>query len=535
MGGKKMRYLAAAIVFSLSTTPLAFADVRTLLQAEFDAGMQVVSKGIVSESFVEHVYAENGYELMWASYGHVPRLLDTLADSKYEGLNPVDYHVPTLRLLHNDIQLGMASARQVQQFDVLLTDAVLTYAKHLLRGKVDPKTLSNDWDYNRREIERATATVALDKHIKAGTVSRGLRNLRTEFDNYKALKKALREFLALAERGEFVPVNVEPNQLRAGTRHAAVGQLAQRLVDVGDLSASDIPEGDLFSSAIFDAVVQYQKRHQLAATGIINKQTLEQINTPYKQRVNQIRANLERARWIEKQQAPELIIVNVPGYKLYYYKDGKEIWRTPVVVGADQSRTPIFTRQLRYLEFNPTWTVPRSKIPSIIEATQKDYRYFSDRRFYLVDNKGKRVEGDQVDWSKLSKNYFPYWIVQEPWENNSLGQVKFMFPNEHAVYLHDTPAKGLFKIEERAFSYGCIRVDQPMKLAEVILGSQGYNQSKISDVLANAKPTRVNVDRQIQVLLMYWTALHIDGENYFYPDIYGRDQPLIDALLAPIQ
>jgi len=511
----------------------ALADVRSILASEQNAEIPIAGEKLVSEHFVDHYYAMHDYKLVWSNYADIDSVIRVLENSIYEGLIPNDYHLDALKKLRLDISAD-DNAGSRNQFDVLLTDAVVTYALHMLNGKVDPASLSSDWDYSQVQVEEMALNIALDQHLKAGTVADSLANFATNFSGHSALKKLLKKYLDLEASGTFTPLSVKPNQLNAGSRHAEVALLAQRLVELGDLDASQVPVNDIFSTQLFEATKRFQKRHQIPQSGRVDKATLAELNTPFSTRADRIRVNLERGRWISQIKANEFIVVNIPSYNLHYFRNGERIWQTNVVVGKDQTKTPIFTRKLRYIEFNPTWTVPRSIIPSIITKTQADLSYFTDRRYYLMNRKGQRVNGDSVNWDKFSKNRFPYWIVQEPWKNNSLGQVKFMFPNEHAVYLHDTPAKGLFDMNERAFSHGCIRVSNPMKLAEIILSDQGYGASKIRDVVESEKTTRVNVTRDIDVLLMYWTAFSNDGVAVYHDDIYGRDSPLLKALNAPL-
>jgi len=527
-------FTAAVLVALLFYGTAVSADVRSMLESELNADMPIAGEHLVSEHFVDHYYAMHEYQLVWREYADIEGVIDVLEDSIYEGLMPADYHVGTLKQLYAKILAGDGGARLITEFDLLLTDAVVTYALHQLNGKVDPSSLSSDWDYSHIEVEEMALNLALDQHIKAQTVADSLANIRTNFSGRGALKALLKRYLDLGASGDFEPLKVKPNELNAGTRHSEVAALARRLVDLGDLDLAEMPTNSIFSKQMFEAVKRFQARHQLPQTGRIDKPTLRELNTSYETRADRIRVNLERGRWISHVEATEFIVVNVPSFDLHYFRDQKRIWQTNVVVGKDQTKTPIFTRKLRYIEFNPTWTVPRSIIPSIIEKTKADRSYFTDRRYYLVNNKGQRVDGNRVNWSKLSKNRFPYWVVQEPWENNALGQVKFMFPNEHAVYLHDTPAKGLFNMNERAFSHGCIRVSNPMKLAEIILSDKGYDEAKIRSVVSSRKTTRVNVGRDIDILLMYWTAFSNDGVATFHHDIYGRDEPLLKALKTPL-
>jgi len=206
-----------------------------------------------------------------------------------------------------------------------------------------------------------------------------------------------------------------------------------------------------------------------------------------------------------------------------------------VQVGKPFQKTPVFRDEMKYLVFNPTWTVPFSiATRDLLPQIQANPGILSTRGFDVRDSSGRNVDPANVDWSALSRRRFPYTLVQRPGPNNALGRVKFMFPNEHAVYLHDTPSKHLFDRAGRAFSAGCIRVEHPFELAEILLGPDGWNQKRFEDVLATGKETTVFLSKPLPVLLLYWTAqVSADGEVLFLPDIYERDDAIADALDAP--
>jgi murein L,D-transpeptidase YcbB/YkuD len=206
-------------------------------------------------------------------------------------------------------------------------------------------------------------------------------------------------------------------------------------------------------------------------------------------------------------------------------------------VGSAFHKSPIFRDEIKYIEVNPTWTVPYSiATREILPKIKRDPNYFASRDFDLKNNSGKFIDPSSVNWTTITKNNFPFWLVQRPGPNNALGRVKFMFPNEHAVYLHDTPSKALFSKAERAFSHGCIRVENPFDFAEQLLGGDGWNQEKFQQVLDSGKTKTVFLSSPMPVLLLYWTAMVTpDDVVYFYSDVYERDQKIVKALNEPFQ
>jgi hypothetical protein len=207
------------------------------------------------------------------------------------------------------------------------------------------------------------------------------------------------------------------------------------------------------------------------------------MNVTVEERIEQIRVNLERARWVLDNLDDDFVIVNIAGFRVYLYRDNEEAWSTRAVVGRTYRKTPVFRSTMRYLVFNPDWTVPYSiATKDILPKVQDDPGYLAAGDFIVKDRNGDVIEAADIDWSSLSRRNFPYTLVQQPGTNNALGEVKFMFPNEHAVYLHDTPGKGLFDRAARTFSSGCVRVEYPFRFAELLLEANGMDAANIEEL-----------------------------------------------------
>jgi murein L,D-transpeptidase YcbB/YkuD len=292
-------------------------------------------------------------------------------------------------------------------------------------------------------------------------------------------------------------------------------------------------EGTEYEGEIVAGVRRFQERHGLAADGAVGPATLAALNVPVEARIEQIRVNLERTRWIMGDVAEDFIVVNIAGFRLYLVRGGEPVWTTRVQVGQPYRRTPVFVATLTYLVLNPTWTVPPTILRrDILPAVRDDVGYLAARGIDVVDDSGMIVDAATVDWSSPS---FPYLLVQRPGPDNALGRVKFMFPNEHFVYLHDTPRRDLFDRESRAFSSGCIRVEHPLDLAGQLLG-EGWSQERIDAVLAAGRMQTVFLDDPIPVLLLYWTAeVDAAGRVVFHPDVYARDADVALGLAGPFR
>jgi murein L,D-transpeptidase YcbB/YkuD len=274
-------------------------------------------------------------------------------------------------------------------------------------------------------------------------------------------------------------------------------------------------------------------RRGLKPDGAVGNNTIAALNIPDEVIIDQIRVNLERIRWVLHEDLDTFIFVNIPGFRVYYVRDEKVQWSSRAQVGKPYRKTPVFRGEMTYLEFNPTWTIPPTILAKdILPAVKRDPAYLRQRNIRVLTRQGKVVDEKSIKWSNYSGRNFPYILRQEPGPNNALGLVKFIFPNKHAVYLHDTPSKSLFERDARAFSSGCIRIENPFELAKLLLG-EDWNDDRIQQVLKSKKTTKVNLSRPIPVILFYLTAFPAtNGKLHGRPDIYKRDQAILEDLNA---
>jgi murein L,D-transpeptidase YcbB/YkuD len=347
----------------------------------------------------------------------------------------------------------------------------------------------------------------------------------------------LADYREIAADGGYTPVP-DDGTLRKDDADPRVGTLVQRLAEGGwhngavALAQSGLP---VFDAAVDTAVKAFQARHGLEADGVAGPATFLALNISAQARVDQVRVNMERARWIGDLPVERTVLVNIAGFEAMLVEEGKISWQTRVIVGKDYTETPVFSDEISYVEFNPTWTVPRSIIRNeLAPKVIADPSYLDRNGYYLAYKDGTHLDAQSVDWSGVTPKSFPYWIVQKPGEKNALGRVKFMFPNKHSVYMHDTPQRQLFDRTVRSFSHGCIRTENPMTFAELLLGRQGWDRTRIDEAVASEKTIRVNLERKVPVTIMYWTVDTVGSELRFYPDIYGRDAKLLAALDAPM-
>ena len=311
--------------------------------------------------------------------------------------------------------------------------------------------------------------------------------------------------------------------LKPGQSHANIPLLRERLAEMGYLQPG-APAGTRFDPALEEAVRRFQQDNALDVDGIVGRQSFSLLNLRYARRVELLRINMDRFRWIAHSMSDDFIVVNIAGFELYYLRGHRVIWETPVMVGTVAHQTPVFTARLKYLEFNPTWTVPRSIIArSLFPKFSANPQYVIDNRYNLIDSDGRHADPLTLDWSAYTGRNFPYSVVQEPGPNNALGRVKFIFPNRYAVYLHDTPSRALFARSARAFSSGCVRVRNPLEFAEVLLDDpQQWSLGQVESLVESRKPQeRVFLQRPVDVMLMYWTTSPTPGGTVqFHADVY---------------
>ena len=497
---------------------------------------QLKTRGVevASGEFLVDVYARNQFQPAWTRLEQVAELLEAIKAVETDGLNPADYHVEQVQAGYQLLRSGEpVAADDRAELDLLFTDSLIRLGYHERFGKVNPYTLDPEWNFRRgaNDIDAAEETLAA---INSTSL---LASLKAQFPRgpfYERLRKGLARYRQIMANGGW-PEFPDGPTLRPGAQDERVAVLAQRLAITGDLPTGGfVPGDDVYGELLEAGVRHFQRRHGLDADGIIGPSTARALNVSVEDRVRQLKVNLERTRWVFDDISDDFILVNIAGFAAYVVRDGEVVWQTRVQVGKPFHKTPVFRDEMKYVVFNPTWTVPYSiATRDILPNAQANPGYIAERNFDVRNRNGDLVDPGSVDWSQLSRGNFPYTLVQRPGPDNALGRVKFMFPNEHAVYLHDTPSKHLFGRAERAFSAGCIRVENPFEFAEILLGRDGWTQERFKAVLDSGDTKTAFLSEPLPVLLLYWTAqVDEDGVVQFFQDIYDRDQPVADALNA---
>ena len=535
--------LAQTAVSGEASAEAVRQHLRTRIEAQ-RRGLDALSAGgdeVQASETVLQFYEQRQFAPLWVNDRGPSAALDGLLDALQrvvrDGLRPAAYHLETIQALSEQITSSRRpDPARLSDLELLSTDAFLLCASHLLTGRVSPTEITPTWNIPRRE---ADLFQTLEAAVSQGNVARALRSLRPPQPEYARLVKALQRYRRITASGGWPTVPEGPT-LKQGMEDERIAALRGRLRATGELATKAPDPSTAFDSTLHEAVVRFQTRHGLEPDGAVGPATRAALNVSAEDRVRQLIVNLERWRWLPQDLGRRHVLVNIAGFQLRVVEDGKDVMEMRVITGRPYRETPVFSGEISYLVLNPYWHVPYSiatedKLPEI----KKDPGYLSRQGFEVLQGWGadaQPIDPSTIDWATLSQKNFPYRLRQKPGPLNALGRVKFMFPNRHSVYLHDTPTRGLFSQAERSFSSGCIRVERPLELAEYLLDDQAqWSAEKIQGALNTSSAERSVILREkVPVHLQYWTAwAEEDGTVHFRNDVYERDESLHQALTAP--
>ena len=526
--------LAAALLAGFLASPGVRADgvmVDRLHALAENPAMRVQGHRVMTREIIQPFYEQRGWTRAWTDPGQAEELLGLLEAAPDHGMDPDDFMVDTLRSLVNDPNAAGSD------LDLLLTEALLRYAYNRAFGKVNPETIDPDINYDRQFRRDAPPHVTLAEVLAADSLPTQLEELVNEGPWYRVLQQELARLRDIKEAGGWPQVG-DGATLRTGDQEGRVIEIRQRLSRQPGLQLEATGDPSRFDESLEQAIRSFQQQHGLDVDGAVGPATLRALNVPLETREAQLRLGLERLRWIrgEADSNDTFVAVNIAGFRVYLVEEGDISWTTRGIIGTPYRKTPVFRGDMSYIEFNPTWTVPPSiHRKDVLPAIKKDPAYLANKHMEVLTRDGQRVDPATVDWPSLGSTA-PYIFRQTPGPWNALGQVKFIFPNSHFVFLHDTPNRSLFNRSERAFSSGCIRVEDPMTLADRILAREGgWNRERIDETVAGGQTTRANLQQKMPVFLLYLTAAPgSDGQVTYLDDVYDRDPPLLAALESPI-
>jgi L,D-transpeptidase YcbB len=493
---------------------------------------------IVAGDGVARYYEAEQFQPHWQDPARLDQLIAAIADLQWDGLDPEDYHVEALQSFRSDLRGGKSlSPADQADLEIVATDATMLALYHLYFGKVNPEKIDPQWNFAARPLDIEEGFDRFRAVIAAGQIQEAFEKARPQHPWYQRGRERLKEYRALEAAGGWSVISSGPT-LKPGTSDPRVPALRYRLKVTKDLAGDlqpPLPPQDMnYDPELEAAVKRFQQRHGLTPDGAVGPGTLAALNVPVSARIDQIRVNLERSRWVLHEMVGEFVLVDVAGFQVSYFKNNEPVWTSKVIVGRPYRETPIFRSTITYVVFNPTWTIPpgilvKDKLPIL----RKDPGYLKRNNIRVIDASGREVSPNSVNWSRYGAGKLPpYQLRQDPGDDNALGLVKIMFPNKYSVYLHDTPTKALFDKDERTFSSGCIRVQKAFELAELVLNDPAqWNQATMAEVVKAKAMKTVNLAKPVPVLLLYWTAQPTpDGQVLFRNDVYGRDPPTLAAL-----
>jgi len=477
---------------------------------------------------LEAYYQTFGGELLWLASSRANALISRLKNAEADGLDPNDY--PSKQLATISATGPSADKRGLAIIELYFSSAFLEYASDLKVGRFLPSKVDPNFFIESRTIDQQAALKDL---AQTDSIDRFFDAWQPPGQRYAELRTVLAKYRALAAKGGWNTVPLGES-IKPGMSDPRIPAIRARL-SLTDVASGEVgtAEGQLYGNALVEVVKRFQARQGLEGDGVIGSTTIVAMNVPVQERIKSIILAMERLRWMPENLGQQYLIVNIAGFELRRVNAGKVEERMAVVVGKPYHRTPVFSDRIRFLEFNPYWNVPPDiAVNEELPVLRRNPAGLSAQGFEVV--RGNQVsDPSSVDWSSVGPGHFPYQLRQRPGPNNALGRVKFMFPNPHNVYLHDSPARNLFERNVRAFSHGCIRLSRPLDLAEQVLrmgGVQGWSKERINDVVASTKNTVVNLREPLPVHITYLTAWADDGVANFRQDIYGHDAKLLAAL-----
>ena len=526
--------LKALLLLCLSSSPSAHADsswqkessryLEQLLKINPDQ-LQELKKPEVLE-----FYRHRKYKPMWSNEkGRLDRaydLLHVIIRAKDEGLEPDDYYLEDFYKYWGSTGLG-----ESVKLDLLLSAALYRYSNDVYTGRLDASDLDPDWHIKREspDVRRLFLDVA-----RKESIAKLLKQLPPQHDGYQSLKQQLQQFRELEQQGGWDRMGWGP-VLERGVQHEQVVLLRRRLKLTGDLVVDPFPDMDMYDRRLEEAVRNYQQRHGLGVDGKVGPQTRRSLNVSVGERISQIRINMERWRWLPRELGERHIRIDLAGFRLQVYDRDTVPLSMRVIVGRSNRKTPSFSSQMYHLMFNPYWNVPDNiAFEDMLPKIRRDPTYLARNQIRVIKGYGEKeqeLDYQSIDWSLYTETVqLPFRFRQDPGAINSMGRIKFMLPNSFEINLHDTPNKHLFNRSMRAYSSGCIRVEEPIALAEYVMGDE-WQQADIHKVIASKKNKVHHLPEPIPVHVLYQTAW-VDQDNiiHFQRDVYERDERLLAAL-----
>lgn len=523
----------AALILGAPVRATTVMDAEVLLSAPSGGVSAFIEyklehEGLKDQGALAAFYKSRDFKPYWVSSKGIKDraryLIAFIGESWTHGLNPNVYHADKIGSL-----VGAMAPGSLAELDVLLSDAFLRVGQDLTGIRVDPAELKTDRSYWRQPL---AASVLLSR-LSDGGVKGVLSDLQPEGRTYNRLRDELRSIVTedAPEYEAVLPIEIEAI-LRPGQSHSRVSDLRLRLGVDRETGFPDLYDDDLAA-----AIIQFQRKNGLKPDGYIGSQTLDVMNITRAQRIKQLVANLERLRWVSEDKPDKFVVVNIPSATLWAVEDNELAFEMPVIVGKKKRPTNMFITEITGVRFNPTWTVPYTiKREDIFPALQEDATYLAQKGMELISGRGENamsIDPTSIDWLSMDvDDLSQFRMVQTPGVHNPLGRVRVLMPNRYNVYLHDTNERHYFKRASRALSSGCVRLENPEKMARFIMKERdGWTDDRMQDIYAEGDTQDWGLSRRIPVYLLYYTVWINERDELIYGhDLYGHDENLIKML-----
>lgn len=521
----------------VDSTPLSVSEsIRLFIENKpVDGHYSIDNERLYSSKVLPLFYEHRQFKTAWFTESGKPgqsavAMLAYIRKVDSHGLQPSDYHLQRMETLFRDLPSADIDTRNeiIMKLDLLLSDAFFIMGAHLFFGKVDPESVAASWNIQRNHPE-LRLDIKLEKALSTRSVTQALESLCPQSQQYQTMRKALTEFRS-KEQSSLTNIVIDQS-IKPGSDHPKIPEIRHHIIQL-DIQLTD-SNSTTYDQDLEIAVKTIQKRWGLNPDGVIGKNTVEILNYQTFDYVQKLECNLERMRWMPDSLPEKLIEVNIANFELDFIVNSDTVFRTRAIVGKSYRKTPVFNSRITYMVFSPGWVVPPGIFANdVLPQLKNGPGYLQEKNMQILTHTGVPVEYSTIDWSKVSARNFPYMIRQLPGPQNALGRVKFMFPNSYNVYIHDTPTRNLFTEETRTLSSGCIRIENPLKLAELLLEQEpGWDAPRILKAAESGKEQTVRLSVAVPVQITYFTCWSdASGKHHWRRDIYNRDAPLAEAL-----
>ena len=537
----KLLLLFITIHFSAYAQALSMENVTIDLQSLLQTHLKGQNKPII-----QNLYAQTGNKPLWVGTHNTKKmsqLIQALKDPLFNYKNRQFDQKAIKKLLYNLDNNTVSAKKQTAVYarlDLLLTNSMVRLVRFIVQGDVDWQLVQKkfkalkesddiriDWEMSVKPFPNQDQLISA---IVNGNIRGYLSSLIPMEKRYKKLVKLLKDYRVM---DKFPKIKYSNSSLKPGDWSGRVIDVKKRLQISGDYPKNANLDRT-FGKTLQKAVITYQKRYLLKVTGEVDKTMTYYLNQPAKKNIQAIITNLDKTKLYSKSFENEHIEINIPDFNLRYYRNGNKIMKMGIVVGRMDRPTPLFSDKIEYMVVNPTWTVTDNLIKRDLIPVLKDQPdYLQEHNFRVFSGKKEvEVNYEMLEPYMNSDKRVPYRFVQYPGDNNALGRIKFMFPNKYAVYLHDTDNKTLLTRRYKLYSSGCMRVDKPFELMDILLANskKSYTRSDIEDIIATNKPTTIRLRRSVPVHMIYFTAYEEDGLAYFKHDVYMFDKIIEESV-----